>query len=58
MSPETRKQLEAQLAATCKGKEGATDEDVATLAAREHPTSQTGKCLSACMFETIGIVSI
>lgn len=58
MTPDERKAIAAQLAATCKEKEGATDADVQVFAAHEHPTTHSGKCLTACVMETIGAVRI
>lgn len=50
--------MAAQIAGTCKDKEGATDADLATFLARDAPATQSGKCLVACFLETIGIVSV
>lgn len=38
-------------------KESATDADVAAMLAHEPPTTQSGRCLSACIMETVGVVS-
>lgn len=58
MSPEERNAFAAQLAAGCKEKEGASDDDIAAVMARDQPTTTTGKCLVACIMETIGVVSV
>lgn len=57
MTQEEKNAVEAQLMAECKTKEGAADADVQSLTAREHPSTHSGKCLSACIMETIGVVS-
>lgn len=57
MSKEEQNAIAAQLAAGCKDTEGASDDDVAAMMAREHPTTKPGKCLIACIMETIGVVS-
>lgn len=41
----------------CKEKEKATDADVQELIGHGLPTTQTGKCLSACVMENLGGVS-
>lgn len=50
--------MATQLANACKDKEGASDADVATFMARDPPTTQAGKCMCACVMETIGVVSV
>lgn len=46
------------MAAQCKAKEDATDDDINSMMALEFPKTPSGKCLHACMQETIGVVSI
>lgn len=40
----------------CAKKEGATADDVTDALARQSPKSKSGKCLHACMGETLGLV--
>lgn len=56
LSLEERKAMEKKILEECKTKEGATDADVSSIMAREMPTTQTAKCLNACMVETVGLV--
>lgn len=58
MSEEEKKSIETQLLTECKAKEGGTDDDVAAMIKREHPSSKTGKCMAACIGETLGLVSM
>lgn len=57
MTEEEKKAIEVQLLADCKAKEGGTDADVQSMTDRDHPTTKAAKCMSACVAETIGIVS-
>lgn len=57
MSAEEKKAIEVQLLSDCKTKEGGTDADVQQMVNREHPTTPTGRCMSACIGESIGVVS-
>lgn len=41
----------------CKAKENANDEDAMIVINHEVPNSQGQKCLFACFYETIGVVS-
>lgn len=41
----------------CKSKENANDEDAMIVVNHEVPNSSTQKCLFACFYETIGVVS-
>lgn len=41
----------------CKTKENANDEDAMIVVNHEVPNSSTQKCLFACFYETIGVVS-
>lgn len=50
--------LEKKMLAECKERENATDADVDTVLERNFPTTSTGKCLLACVHETIGVVRI
>lgn len=50
--------LEKRLIGDCKEKENATDDDVKTVMDRTLPTTPTGKCLLACVHETVGVVRI
>lgn len=44
------------LAQDCKIRENASAADMASLLAGEYPTTESGKCLHACMQESLGIV--
>lgn len=44
------------VAKVCQTQEGATDADVQEVINRVQPTTDTSKCLRACMFETFGSV--
>lgn len=44
------------MASNCQTKENASDADVVSLLAGEFPSTAAGKCLHACMQETLGIV--
>lgn len=46
------------MACQCKAKEGVTEDDVHRMIAFAFPNTPSGKCLHACVQETIGIVSI
>lgn len=41
----------------CKAKENANDDDVMVVVNHDVPESPTQKCLFACFYETIGVVS-
>lgn len=41
----------------CKAKENANDEDALIVVNHEIPNSSTQKCLFACFYETLGVVS-
>lgn len=56
-SEDEMKKMFITIATDCKGREGASDDDMANLAAKKPPTSPEGKCVLACIFETIGVVS-
>lgn len=58
MSEEDKNSIKAKLGAECKAKEGASDADMAALAKHEDPPSKEGKCVVACVLETIGVVNI
>lgn len=45
------------LAQDCKIRENASASDMASLLAGDYPTTESGKCLHACMQELLGIVS-
>lgn len=55
-TPEEKLELEKKVFTVCKDKEKATDDDVKVLVDRLVPTTTTGKCLLACVHETIGLV--
>lgn len=40
----------------CQAKEGATDQDFNEFITRTVPTTQTSKCLHACVMETLNVV--
>uniref|UniRef100_A0A182P640 Odorant-binding protein 13 n=1 Tax=Anopheles epiroticus TaxID=199890 RepID=A0A182P640_9DIPT len=52
---EQAKEMLRGLAADCKTKEGATDEDVDGFVNDKMPESRTQKCLAGCMQEQFGI---
>lgn len=56
MSVDERKAKKEALVEQCKTKEGASDADAKVYLDNEVPTSHGGKCLGACIMETIGIV--
>lgn len=56
MTADERKAMEKTMLAECKTKEGATDDDVASVLARDIPTTPTAKCVHACLIETVGLV--
>lgn len=56
MDPAAKLEHEKQLLELCKVKEHGTDGDVELMKARGVPTSATGKCVLACVQETIGVV--
>lgn len=41
----------------CKAKENANDEDAAIVVNHEVPETTAQKCLFACFYETLGVVS-
>lgn len=57
MSADEKKALKEKLGADCQAKEGASDDEMARLHKHEMPATKEGKCVIACVFETIGIVS-
>lgn len=42
---------------SCQEKEGASDADLKELIDHALPSTKPGKCLRACMMESIGLVS-
>lgn len=46
-----------KLANECATMEGATNDDLIEILARKVPSTRAGKCVHACLGETIGIVS-
>ncbi|XP_050078096.1 general odorant-binding protein 19d-like [Anopheles maculipalpis] len=52
---EQAKEMLRGLAAECKTKEGATDDDVEGFVSDKMPESRTQKCLAGCMQEQFGI---
>ncbi|XP_053659862.1 general odorant-binding protein 19d-like [Anopheles marshallii] len=55
MDVEQAKDMLRELAAECKTKEGATDDDVDAFVNDKIPDSRTQKCLAGCMQEQFGI---
>lgn len=49
--------MTAKLLEECGKKEGATADDIANTLARKAPTTDAGKCLHACIGESLGLVS-
>lgn len=58
MTNEQKMAMWKGLADGCSGKEGATNADVEEALAEKMPTTRGGKCLHACVGETVGIVSL
>lgn len=50
------KEMLKGMAADCKEKEGATDEDVDGMINKDIPTTKPAKCLNACMMDQFGVV--
>lgn len=42
----------------CSGKEGASPADAEEALAKKFPSTQQGKCLHACIGETLGVVGL
>lgn len=42
----------------CQAKEGGTDRDFQEFITRTVPTTQTSKCLHACVLESFSVVSV
>lgn len=42
----------------CKSKENANDDDALVVINHDVPTSAAQKCLFACFYETLGVVSV
>lgn len=40
----------------CQRKELATESDMSEFSQQKKPTTKTGKCLHACLMETVGLV--
>lgn len=58
MSAEVKAEQEKKMISLCKEKEKGTDDDVKVLASREVPQTSTGKCMIACLQETLGLVCV
>lgn len=56
LTPEQRKKIENQLIADCGKKEEVSEADVAAIMDRQLPSTRAGKCMHACMLETLGLV--
>lgn len=50
------KEMLRGMASDCKTKEGASDDEVNGMINKELPTTQSAKCLNACMMEQFGVV--
>lgn len=50
------KEMLKGMAADCKEKEGASDDDVDGMVNKAIPTTKPGKCLNACMMDQFGVV--
>lgn len=46
-----------KMAKECATKEGASSADIDELIAHKPASGKGGKCIRACLFETVGIVS-
>lgn len=44
------------LVGKCRAQEGASDADIQEMAAHQPPSTSSGKCLNACIMESVGIV--
>lgn len=53
---EERQKFRENVVDKCKESTKATEEDFANLKAHEIPTTQTAKCLAACIKEKLGVV--
>ena len=47
-----------KLATGCAAKEGASKGDIDDLVAHKPASTTAGKCLSACIFESVGMVGL
>lgn len=47
-----------KLATECAKKEGASKSDIDGLAAHKPASTKEGKCLGACIFESVGMVGL
>lgn len=56
MTAAQRKKLEDRLIADCGAKEEVAESDVAAVMERQLPSTRAGKCMHACMIETLGLV--
>lgn len=56
----TREEMKAKwqtLAAECQKSSGASDDDLEKIITHVKPETHEGKCMIACIFETMGVVS-
>lgn len=57
ISKEREREILRQLLTDCKDKEGGSDSDFERMVHEQLPEAQGGKCMLACVYEVIGIVS-
>lgn len=57
MTKEQMKEGLTKLANDCSAKEGGSAADVDEVIAHKLPTTEPGKCIHACIGETVGVVS-
>lgn len=56
VSREEQHKMMQVMGKSCQEKEGASDSDFSELIDHALPTTKPGKCLRACMMESIGLV--
>lgn len=57
MSQADKDAMKAELGATCQANEGASGADMKALSNHEEPPNKAGKCVIACILETLGVVN-
>lgn len=55
---EERKKMLETFAKNCQAQEKATDSDYDDVMKHELPTTETGNCMRACVFEAFGMVCL
>lgn len=57
MTKEERMEALKKMVEECATKEGASADDTAEVIAKKMPSNKGGKCVYACIGETLGVVS-